>query len=165
MARSTANLDTVARAYTRKASLPRPMSNSASSFPSATCRRATPSRRGPTVTYWNGDDPATFEWTCATDKGVQRISATVQESSTGRSRRRDRHEEQLGYAVDTRRPKSRFTLVELLVAMTITGLILAAIVSRCTSACVRRATASGAGAEQRRTTHRELVHDRRPERV
>jgi prepilin-type N-terminal cleavage/methylation domain-containing protein len=83
VARSTANLDTVVRTYTEGV-VATPYVSCASSYSSVTLPSGYNLSSGPTVAYWNGDDPATFGGTCSTDKGVQRISATVREQSSGR---------------------------------------------------------------------------------
>jgi prepilin-type N-terminal cleavage/methylation domain-containing protein len=83
VARSTANLDTVVRTYTEGV-VAAPYVNCASSYSSVTLPSGYSFSNGPTVAYWNGDNPATYSGTCATDKGAQRITATVQEQSSSR---------------------------------------------------------------------------------
>jgi prepilin-type N-terminal cleavage/methylation domain-containing protein len=39
---------------------------------------------GPTISYWGGSNPAAFGPTCTSDQGLQQISATIRETSTGR---------------------------------------------------------------------------------
>jgi prepilin-type N-terminal cleavage/methylation domain-containing protein len=38
-----------------------------------------------TVKFWNGDNPATFKPTCGADPGLQQVTATVNQSTTGRT--------------------------------------------------------------------------------
>jgi prepilin-type N-terminal cleavage/methylation domain-containing protein len=83
VARSSANLDAVVRTYTEGV-VAAPYVNCASSYSSVTLPSGYSFSSGPTLSYWNGDDPATFSSTCSTDKGAQRIAATVREQSSGR---------------------------------------------------------------------------------
>jgi prepilin-type N-terminal cleavage/methylation domain-containing protein len=84
VARSSANLDAVARQYTEGVEAASYQS-CASSYTSVTLPSGYSFSAGPTIAYWNGDNPATYSSTCSADKGVQQISATVKESSTGRT--------------------------------------------------------------------------------
>ena len=84
VARSTANLDAAARKYTEGVEAASYV-NCASSYSSVTLPSGYTFSSGPTITYWNGDAPATYSASCGTDNGVQRIAATVQETSSGRT--------------------------------------------------------------------------------
>lgn len=82
--RSTANIDQVVRTYSERIESASYVS-CASSYSSVTLPSGYSFSAGPTLAYWNGDSPATFGSTCSSDKGVQRISATVREQSSGKS--------------------------------------------------------------------------------
>lgn len=82
--RSTANIDQVVRTYSERIESASYV-NCASSYPSVTLPSGYSFSAGPTFAYWNGDSPATFGSTCSGDKGVQRISATVREQSSGKT--------------------------------------------------------------------------------
>jgi len=81
-ARSIANVDQTARVYTEGLTAATYV-NCATSYPSVTLPSGYTLPSGSTITYWNGDNPATFASTCTSDKGVQRISATLRESASG----------------------------------------------------------------------------------
>jgi len=83
-ARSIANVDQTARVYTEGLTAATYV-NCATTYPSVTLPSGYTFSSGPTIAYWNGDNPATFASTCGTDKGVQRISATVRQTSSGQS--------------------------------------------------------------------------------
>jgi prepilin-type N-terminal cleavage/methylation domain-containing protein len=82
--RSTANIDQVSRVYT-EALVSAPYGSCATAYSSVTLPAGYSFAAGPTVRYWNGDNPATFATTCATDRGVQQVSATVKDNSSGQS--------------------------------------------------------------------------------
>jgi type II secretory pathway pseudopilin PulG len=82
--RSTANVDQVIRTYS-ESMVSASYVSCASSYASVTLPSGYSFSAGPTIDYWKGDSPATFSSTCASDKGVQRISATVREQSSGQS--------------------------------------------------------------------------------
>ncbi len=82
--RSTANVDLVVRTYSERV-VAASYVTCASSYASVTLPSGYSFAAGPTIDYWKGDSPATFSSTCASDKGVQRISATVREQSSGRA--------------------------------------------------------------------------------
>jgi prepilin-type N-terminal cleavage/methylation domain-containing protein len=82
--RSTANIDQVSRVYT-EALVSAPYGNCATAYASVTLTAGYSFAAGPTVRYWNGDSPATFATTCATDRGVQQVSGTVKDNSSGQS--------------------------------------------------------------------------------
>jgi prepilin-type N-terminal cleavage/methylation domain-containing protein len=79
--RSVANVDLVVRTYSERA-IAAPYVNCASAYSAVILPSGYSFLAGPTIDYWNGDSPTTFSATCASDKGVQRITATVREQSS-----------------------------------------------------------------------------------
>jgi prepilin-type N-terminal cleavage/methylation domain-containing protein len=82
--RSLANVDQVTRKYTENMTAAS-YSSCASSYSSVTLPSGYSFSSGPTISYWNGDNPATFASSCSSDQGVQRIAATVREQSSGQT--------------------------------------------------------------------------------
>jgi type II secretory pathway pseudopilin PulG len=82
--RSVADINRVVRTYSEGMNVAT-YSPCASSYPSVTLPSGYTFSAGPTVRYWNGDNPATFASSCGTDKGVQQISATVRQSVSGQT--------------------------------------------------------------------------------
>ncbi len=82
--RSTANIDQASRVYT-EVLVSAPYASCATAYSSVTLPAGYSFAAGPTVSYWNGDSPATFAATCATDRGVQKVSATIRDTSSGQS--------------------------------------------------------------------------------
>jgi type II secretory pathway pseudopilin PulG len=82
--RSNANLDAVVRQYVEQMTSPGNYVDcaTAASYSSVTLPPASGSSSyafstPTTIGYWNGDNPATFSSTCATDKGVQQVNASI----------------------------------------------------------------------------------------
>ena len=82
--RSVADLDQVVRTYSETVNGVSYVS-CASSYPSVTLPPGYTFSAGPTIKYWNGDNPATFAASCGTDKGVQQISATVRQTASAQT--------------------------------------------------------------------------------
>jgi prepilin-type N-terminal cleavage/methylation domain-containing protein len=88
--RSVADINQVVRTYSEGLN-GATYANCASSYPTVTLPAggAYTFSAGPTIKYWNGDNPATFTATipspCGTDKGVQQISATVRQTVSGQT--------------------------------------------------------------------------------
>lgn len=80
--RAAANLDGVLHTYS-EALVAAPYVNCAASYPTVTLPAGYAFTSGPSVRYWNGDNPATFGSSCSTDNGAQQITATVQDGATG----------------------------------------------------------------------------------
>ena len=82
--RSIADINQVVRTYSEGLNAAS-YAPCASSYSSVTIPSGYAFSAGPTVRYWNGDNPATFASSCVTDKGVQQISATVGQSVSGQT--------------------------------------------------------------------------------
>ncbi len=82
--RSVSDLDQVVRTYTETMNGVSYVS-CAASYPSVTLPGGYTFSAGPTVKYWNGDNPATFAASCGTDKGVQQISATIRQTASSQT--------------------------------------------------------------------------------
>jgi prepilin-type N-terminal cleavage/methylation domain-containing protein len=82
--RSLANVDQVARKYSESMTAAS-YTSCASSYSSVTLPSGYSFSSGPTITYWNGDNPPTFASSCSSDKGVQRVAASVREQSSGQT--------------------------------------------------------------------------------
>jgi prepilin-type N-terminal cleavage/methylation domain-containing protein len=82
--RSLANVDQVTRKYSENATAAT-YTACASSYSSVTLPSGYSFSSGPTITYWKGDNPATFAASCSSDQGVQRIAATIREQSSGQT--------------------------------------------------------------------------------
>jgi prepilin-type N-terminal cleavage/methylation domain-containing protein len=82
--RSVANLDQVVRTYSESMNGQSYVS-CASSYSSVTLPTGYTFSAGPTIMYWNGDNPATFAASCGTDNGVQQISATISQTASAQT--------------------------------------------------------------------------------
>jgi prepilin-type N-terminal cleavage/methylation domain-containing protein len=82
--RSVANVDVAVRTYSERV-IAAAYVNCASAYSVVTLPSGYSFSVAPTISYWNGDNPATFNATCTSDKGVQRLSATVREQSSGQA--------------------------------------------------------------------------------
>jgi prepilin-type N-terminal cleavage/methylation domain-containing protein len=82
--RSLANVDQVTRKYSESITAAS-YASCASSYSSVTLPSGYSFSSGPTITYWNGDNPPTFASSCSSDKGVQRIAASLREQSSGQT--------------------------------------------------------------------------------
>ena len=82
--RSVANLDQVVRTYSESMNGQSYVS-CASSYSSVTLPTGYTFSAGPTIKYWNEDNPATFAASCGTDTGVQQISATITQAASAQT--------------------------------------------------------------------------------
>jgi prepilin-type N-terminal cleavage/methylation domain-containing protein len=82
--RSNANLDQVVRTYSEGLASAAYAACS-TSYSTVALPAGYSTTAGPTITYWKGDNPATFGSTCTagSDPGIQQFSATIQEDRTG----------------------------------------------------------------------------------
>jgi prepilin-type N-terminal cleavage/methylation domain-containing protein len=86
--RSSANIDQVIRTYSEVLASA-PYAACSTSYSTVTLPSGYSTAATPTITYWNGDNPATFRSTCSagSDTGVQQFSTTIQEDQTGQLQR------------------------------------------------------------------------------
>lgn len=86
--RSSANIDQVVRTYS-EALASAPYAACSTSYSTVTLPTGYSTVTAPTITYWNGDSPATFGSSCiaGSDPGVQQFSTTIQEDQTGQLQR------------------------------------------------------------------------------
>jgi hypothetical protein len=79
--RSLADLDQVVRNYSESV-VDEPYAQCATAYSSVTVPAGYALVGSPMIRYWNGDNPATFSATCTTDRGVQRVSVTIEQSNS-----------------------------------------------------------------------------------
>ena len=86
--RSNANLDAVSRTYVERLGSA-PYVACAATYPAVSLPSGFSFASGPTITYWQGDNPATFASSCSagSDRGAQQVAATVREDGTGQVQR------------------------------------------------------------------------------